>query len=209
MSADHPQPADHRERRRAGPRSLFLPLCVSLGLLLAAAAVAAPPLATDAREAALLDSSLQRSAAIAERQVQPLARRLAQGLPGSAEELRALREPAATTQEQVKVALDELRQMSIAASLDPHYLPALLAAGRAFLAASGQDPLTRTTVNPDYLGLERELAASQARLAGSARVGEKLAARVRQLTRQLAGARRRADRLALQLRRGAPAGRRR
>ena len=58
--------------------------------------------------------------------------------------------------------------MSATATLDPHYLPALVAAGRAYVAVSGQDPLTGTTINPDYLGLEPELAANVARLGRSA-----------------------------------------
>ena len=65
---------------------------------------------------------------------------------------------------QIGIALDELRQMGAAAALDPHYLPALVAAGRAYVAVSGQDPLTGTTINPDYLGLEPELAANAAQL---------------------------------------------
>jgi hypothetical protein len=172
-------------------------------------AVAAPAVSGGAREAGRLDLSLTRIARLADRQVRPPARRLAQGLPTEAEQLKALREPASTTQEQAKVALDELRQMSVPATLDPHYVPALLAAGRAFLAVSGQDPLTGTTVNPDYLGLESELAASEARLADSASAAAKLSARARWLSRALARTRRRADRLARLLRHDSTARRRR
>ena len=209
MSSVDPQQIPSGKRRWTHPRPLLLPLCASLAVLLAGAAVAAPTLSSATREARGLDSSLTGISKLLERQVRPLSRRLAQGLPAEAERLKALREPASTTQDQVKVALDELRQMGIPATLDPHYVPALLAAGRAFLAASGQDPLTRTTVNPDYLGLESELAASEARLAGSAGVAARLAARARRLDLSLARTRRRADRLARILRRDPTARRRR
>lgn len=209
MSADHPLQAASGGPRRVRPRSLLAPLGAALALLLAQAAIAAPIAAAPTREAGLLDSSLAGIATLADRQVQPAARQLAQELPVSAEQLAALREPAATTQSQAEVAFDELRQMGLSASLDPHYLPALLAAGRAFLAVSGQDPLTRTTVDPEYLGLERELAATGTRVTGSGREAAKLAARVGELNRALAHARRRADRLARLLRHEAAARRRR
>jgi hypothetical protein len=118
------------------------------------------------------------------------ARRLARELPSEAGQLQALREPAGTTQSQVAIALDELRQMGAPADLDPHYLPALVAAGRAFVAASGQDPLTRTTINPEYTGLEAELATSEARLDRSAGDARTVAAGIRRLEHRLADARR-------------------
>lgn len=205
MSADHAQPLASRALRRSRSPSLLLLFATALGLLLAAAAIAAPIAATPTREVGRLSSSLTAIARLVDRQVQPRARGLARGLPGSAEQLRALREPAGTTQDQVEVALDELRQMSIPAILDPHYAPALLAAGRAFLAASGEDPLTRTTVDPEYLGLERELAAAEAKAVGSAQVAAQLSARVGRLHRALARTRRRAGRLTRQLRHHASA----
>lgn len=208
MGDDHPQSAASGACRRAHLRSFLPSLGAALALLLAGSAVAAPTASAPARDAERLSSSLAGIAALADERVQPPARRLAQGLPGSVEQLRALREPAATTQDQAQVAFDELRQMGIPGVLDPHYLPALVAAGRAFFAASGQDPLTRTTVNPDYLGLERELAAAEAGLAGSARAAAKLSARVGRLTRALARMRRRAGRLTRLLRHD-PAARRR
>jgi len=127
-------------------------------------------------------------------------RRLARDLPADAQQLKSLREPAATTQDQTKVALDELRQMSAPATLDPHYAPALVAAGRAFLAVSGQDPLTRTAINPDYTGLESELAAAEARLERSAGDARTAAAGIRRLGRRLVQMRRRVQRLGRRLR---------
>lgn len=118
------------------------------------------------------------------------ARRLARELPADAGQLQALREPAATTQSQVAIALDELRQMGALADLDPHYLPALVATGRAFVAATGQDPLTRTTIDPEYTGLEAELARSEARLDRSAGDARTVAAGMRRLERRLADAQR-------------------
>jgi hypothetical protein len=127
-------------------------------------------------------------------------RRLARDLPVEASNLKSLREPAATTQAQLGIALDELRQMSAPADLDPHYLPALVAAGRAFVAVSGQDPLTRTAINPEYTGLESELAAGEARLARSAGDARTVAAGIRRLERRLAHMRRRVRRLGRRLR---------
>jgi len=127
-------------------------------------------------------------------------RRLARDLPADASRLKSLREPAATTQTQAGIALDELRQMSLPATLDPHYAPALVAAGRAFLAASGQDPLTRTAINPDYSGLEGEIAAGEARLERSAGDARTVAAGVRRLERRLTRVRRRVQRLKRRLR---------
>lgn len=116
--------------------------------------------------------------------------RLARELPTDASRLESLREPAATTKAQVTIVLDELRQMSIPADLDPHYLPALVAAGRAFVAVSGQDPLTRTAIDPEYAGLEAELATSEARLDRSAGDARTVATGIHQLERRLIRARR-------------------
>jgi hypothetical protein len=128
------------------------------------------------------------------------ARRLARDLPADAGQLKALREPAATTESQLAVALDELRQMGAPADLDPHYLPALVAAGRAFVAASGQDPLTRTAIDPEYAGLEAELATSEARLGRSAGDARTAVAGIRRLERRLLHARRRIRSLERRLR---------
>jgi hypothetical protein len=110
--------------------------------------------------------------------------RLARRLPGDARRLDALREPAGTVEAQLGVALDELGRMS-ALTYDPHYLPAVFAVGRAFVAASGRDPLTRTPVNPEYLGLGTELAGSAGRLDRAADDAGSLAAGVRRLNRKL------------------------
>ncbi|MGE5336020.1 MAG: hypothetical protein ACM3JL_01190 [Nitrososphaerota archaeon] len=207
MTSFHPQSAASGGRRTR-PRALLPFLGIALAILpatvaVAASATSAPPRAT--REAGRLDSSLSRVAKLAGGQVRPAARQLAQGLPAALQRVQALREPASTTQAQVKIAFDELRQMSAPATLDPHYSAALVAAGRAFVAASGQDPLTRTTINPDYLGLETELAASEAELAGSAGEASRLSTRVRQLTKALSRTKRRAHRLARLLIRGGAA----
>jgi hypothetical protein len=172
-------------------RTLLLALGVlAVSLLLAATApVLAKP--GDAAEAGRLQSSLARIAKLAKGEVRPPALRLARGLPGEVQGLGALREPAGTTQAQAGIALGELRQMGAIATLDPHYLPALVAAGRAFVAVSGQDPVTRTAINPDYAGLETELAESEARLDALAGEAARLAGRVKRLTRLVAASRRR------------------
>lgn len=195
-----------RAGRGEGPRTRFpIPfLCVLLALPAAGAAVAAPPLSRGTREAGRLDSSLKQVVKQADRQVRAPAGRQARELPAETQRLQALREPAGTVGAQVKIALDELRQMSFPGTLDPHYAPALVAAGRAYVAVSGKDLLTGATINPEYAGLASELAASEASEASSAKVAARLAAATRGLSRALARERRRSHRLVRLLRREAP-----
>jgi hypothetical protein len=160
-------------------------------------------------EAGRLGAVLTRSTRLLERRLRPPASRLARELPGEAKRLAALREPASTTQDQIGIALGELRQVSALAGLDPHYLPALLAAGRAFVAVSGKDPLTGTTIDPEYTGLAAELAASEAALTGLAGDAGKAGAAVKRLTRELSQARRHVRRLERRLRTAGAGARRR
>jgi hypothetical protein len=202
MDTEAPQAITVRGGR--GPLSRLRRVLIlgALGALLASAA-AVPVLAVsgDATETGRLNSDLVRAAKLNNRGVRPPARRLARELPDDAKRLGELREPAATARDEAGIALDELRQMSAPATLNPHYLPALVAAGRAFLAAGGRDPLTRTAIDPAYAGLEAELALREARLRKAATDAAKLSARARSLSRALARARRRARRLERQLRR--------
>lgn len=192
MSSCHRHPKA-TESRRASSRA---PLAVwaLVFALLAGSAIAAGAAPGGAAEAGRLQSALTRMTELVGRRVRPPALRLSRDLPGDAERLDRLREPASTTQAQVKIALDELRQMN-ALTFDPHYLPALVAAGRAYVAASGRDPVTATTINPDYLGLEPELAANAARLDGAAGDAGELSGGVKRLARELIGSKRRAHRL--------------
>lgn len=183
----------HLERHRPPParRTLLAVSALFVGVLLGAAIpVAAMPGAEGAADR--LHSTLARIAKHANRDLKPPAGRLARTLPAAADRSQRLREPATTGQAQIRVTLDELRQLGAAATLDPHYLPALVAAGRAYVAVSGQDPLTGTTINPDYRGLEPELADQAAQLGSSATEAVALSSRVKRLTRSLAGAKRRA-----------------
>lgn len=201
------QPTRIFKRTRPPARLSPLLLCSFAATLLLVAAV--PVLATPGgagEEAGRLHSSLDRIERLANRELRPSALRLARDLPADAKQLGALREPASTTQAQVGIVLDELRQMDAIAILDPHYLPALVAAGRAFVSVSGQDPLTQTTINPDYLGLEAELAVSEARLGRLAGDAGEVSASVKRLTRALAGAKRRAGRLERRIQRMRAAG---
>lgn len=145
-------------------------------------------------EAKRLGSDLSRMAGLTNRRLEPRAQRLARDLPADSDRLAKLREPASTAQSQLKVALAQLREMSTLA-YDPHYLPTLIAVGRAYVAVSGLDPVTGTTVNPEYTGLESELAADGARLDQSTGEAAKLSADVKRLSAQLTRARRRARRL--------------
>jgi hypothetical protein len=138
----------------------------------------------DRDEARGLHSALAQMTELAQRRLRPPALRLARDLPVGASRLNGLREPASTVEGQLSAALDELGQMN-ALTYDPHYLPALLAVGRAFAAASGKDPLTKTTINPDYLGLQSELAGSATRLDVAAGDAGTLSRGVKRLTRAL------------------------
>lgn len=120
--------------------------------------------------------------------------RLSQSLPADADRVDRLREPAATAQEQLSIVLGELQQMK-ALTLNPHYGPAVIAAGRAFMAVSGQDPLTRTAINPEYQGLANEVAADASRLRRSAGDATDVSGAVRALSKQLAQTRRHVRRL--------------
>lgn len=187
-------------RRLAHPSLLVRCALATTALLWICAVPPARATPSGTAEAERLRSSLTWIAKLASRRVRPPALHLTQSLPGGAERLEALREPAAATRAQVETTLEELRRMSAPATLDPHYLPALVAAGGAFVAVSGQDPLTRTTINPDYLGLEPELGASAVWLRSAAADAGELSSRVKRLTRALINSRRRATRLERELR---------
>jgi hypothetical protein len=187
-------------KRRPPPARRLLPAAAIVFALLLAPALLVTAMPAGAAEAGRLDAALGRITKLARRGLRPPALRLARQLPAEAAGLDRLREPANLAQTQLGVALDELRQMD-ALTLDPHYLPALVAAGRAHLALSGQDPLTGTTVNPEYRGLEPELAENAAQLDSSATEATALSSRVKRLTRSLAGAKRRARKLEREIRR--------
>jgi hypothetical protein len=112
-----------------------------------------------------------------------------------AKRVDSLRQPAATTEEQLGIAFGQIQQMT-ALAYDPHYLPALVAVGRAYVAASGTDPLTGTMVDPEYGGLGRELTGSAAALHRAAGHSAQLSRTVRSLTAKLAAERRRSTQLA-------------
>lgn len=188
-------------RPTRGRRALFAISALLFALLLGPALAALAHTPGGATEAGRLLADLDRIAKLANRELKPPAQSLAGDLPASADGIERLREPALTGQAQLRVTLDELRQMGAITIADPHYLPALVAAGRAYLAVSGQDPLTGTTVNPDYRGLEPELAENAAQLGSSATEAATLSARVKRLARSLAGAKRRARKLERQVRR--------
>ncbi len=184
MTTDTRQANRGLDRR---PRSAHrLPLAVAvlvLGLLVAATIpVSAMP--SGKAEAERLHSTLVRMTTLVNRRLQPPSQQLAQALPADASRLDRLREPATTAQEQLSVALGEMQKMSTLI-VDPHYTPALVAVGRAFIAVSGQDPLTRTAINPEYLGLERELAGDSTLLRQSGDSAGGLSRDVKRLTSQL------------------------
>lgn len=190
-----------RSHRGAGAGRALAALTGFLGLALAGAALAlaAPPTpAGVAGEAAGLSTALEGSTRLVRTRLAPEARALAKGLPRTADRIGSLRRPAATTEEQLSIAFGQLQQMSAVAD-DPHYLPALLAVGRAHLAASGTDPLTGIAVDPEYAGLGNELAAGDAALQRAAARAGRLSRATRALTKRLAEERRRSARLATAL----------
>jgi hypothetical protein len=187
---------NHVDPRRAlGILASFLILALPIATL---ARAAAPTPAGTATEAAALSAALAGSTRLARTRLAPEARALARALPHAADRIGSLRQPAATTEEQLGIALGQLQQMTVLA-YDPHYLPALIAVGRAYFAASGTDPLTGTAVDPEYAGLGRELAGSAAALGRDASHGAQLSRTVRSLTTKLSLERRRSAQLAAAL----------
>lgn len=182
---------------RLGTRRSALAVA-ALALLLLLVSVAASP-GGEARGGGLY-TALTRMARLSTHQLRPRAARLAADLPDTAGRLNRLQEPAGTAETQVGIALGELQQMS-ALTYDPHYAPALVAAGRAFVAITGQDPLTRTAINPEYLGLSHELATDASSVETSGRRAAKALSAVKRLSRELARSKRRAGGLERELRR--------
>lgn len=182
---------------RGAPRALgaITPLVVLVLLAATPARATTPTAAGTAAEAVGLSAALTGSAQLTRTRLGPEARALAKALPRLAGRVDSLREPAATTEEQLSIALGQLQQMTVLA-YDPHYLPALMAVGRAYFAASGADPLTGTTVDPEYAGLGRELTGSAAALHRQASRSAQLSRTVRSLTARLSLERRRSAQLA-------------
>lgn len=209
MSNDLEQATRSLGTRPPGVRPILLAACALALASLPGWAAQAPATPSRAAEAGRLHSALARMTRLTDRRLRPPALRLARDLPGDAERLERLTEPASAAQAQVKVALDELLQMN-ALVLDPHYPAALVATGRAYVAISGQDPLTGTTIDPEYLGLEPELAGDAARLRLRAGDAGELSAGVKLLEGALIHYKARAHRLELEVRRlrggGSPPG---
>lgn len=158
-------------------------------------AAAAPSASSTALGAERLSSALDGAAGLARSRLGPGASGLARALPPIARRLGSLREPAATTEEQLRVALAELQQMSPLRP-DPHYLPALIAVGRAYSAASGSEPLTGAALDPEYAGLGPEVDWARAAVSRSAARAARLSRDVRSLAAELSREKRRAARLA-------------
>jgi hypothetical protein len=186
--------------RRRGARRLLLATSGLGCILLLASAVSVPEDMAGTAEAGRLYSALTRMGKLTNRQVRHPAARVARTLPAGAERIDGLRESASTAEAQVSIALGELQQMS-ALKYDPHYLPALIATGRAFVAITGQDPMTRTAINPEYRGLVRELTDEVAGLQAASRGAGKAVRGAKRLSRELLRAKRRAARLERQLKR--------
>lgn len=110
----------------------------------------------------------------------PGAERLAGGLDAGAEDLGRLREPAATAERQSDRAFDALQRMTIGRA-DPRYRDALAAAGRAYGAISGRDPVTGAQLDPRYDGMATELRRGQRRLTAAAAGARRLAAGIERL----------------------------
>jgi hypothetical protein len=202
MSRQHHQPTT--SGARSAPHRALFALAASalvLALLSGAALAAGSGSGGGGGEVARLRTGLDRMSRLANRRLRPAAQRLANDLPAARDRLSRLREPASTAQAQIEVSLDQLREMTSVATLDPHYMPALVAAARAYIAASGLDPVTGTEINPGYRGLDRELASGAAGLDRSAAEAGGLAAAVKSLREELSRSRRHARRVERQLRR--------
>src|SRR5690554_2801321 len=144
--------SNRNHRQAAGPSRLLLPIAAFTLALSALASAAVPSPGENAGQARQLSSAISDAVEQARTRLSPDANAVAKTLPQAVERIDSLQQPAATTEEQLSVALGQLQQMSTL-TYDPHYLPALLAVGRAYMAASGADPLTATAVDPEYTGL--------------------------------------------------------
>ncbi|OJU85814.1 MAG: hypothetical protein BGO11_03760 [Solirubrobacterales bacterium 70-9] len=192
---------EDRSHRAALPRGRFLLIAALTAALLGATTAAAGPSPADtASGAARLSAAITSSQHLARARLRPVAGTLAHGLPGILNRLGSLRKPAATTEEQLGFALAQLQQVSPLA-YDQHLLPATMAVGRAYAAATGSDPLTSTAIDPEYAGLGRELAIARAALRRRAARAAGLAHGVNVLTVRLAREKRDAARLARALER--------
>lgn len=186
-----PTITDARRPRQARRPLAILAAALALTLTIALPVVAMTP-ADPAAER--LQAAVEQMSKLVKHRLKAPSVRLSRSLPANADQVGRLGEPATTAQEQLSIVLGELRQMN-ALTLDPHYGPALLAAGRAFMAVSGQDPLTRTAVNPEYQGLANEIAADASRLRSSAGDATDVSDAVKALSKQLVQARRQVRRL--------------
>jgi hypothetical protein len=181
---DHDRRETGRGRAVSKPTAAVGALALLATLSLIAGAPAHPP-----REGAGVGEALDGLAKLAQEELRPPARRLASGVPGAHQRLGGLTEPASTVEAQLGIALGELVAIDPLAS-DPHHMSALLAVGRAYATATGRDPLTRTTINPEYEGLAVELAEGVAQLDRAGRDAISLRRGIRQLIRRLAKAKR-------------------
>lgn len=188
----------------SGRRGRALPTLAAAALVLAllgGAGVAAGAASGGSGEVSRLRAELIRMTRLVNRRLAPAAGRLATDLPAEREQLGRLREPASTAQAQAKTTLNQLQEMTSVATLDPHYMPALVAAGRAYTAVSGLDPVTGTAISAEYLGLERELTTDGEAIDRSATDANRLATTVKRLREGLGRAQRRARSAERQLQR--------
>lgn len=198
MSSDMSSDDRRAESTVTRPRLFFVSAAVATLAAVTIAQAAPSTPAGAAAEASGLSAALAGSARLAHTRLAPEARAVAKALPRLARRVDSLRQPAATTEEQLGVALGQLQQVTMVA-IDPHYTPALIAVGRAYVAARGTDPFTGTAVDPEYKGLGRELGGSATALHRQARRGAQLSRAVRTLTKRISLERRRAAALATAL----------
>jgi RND superfamily putative drug exporter len=83
--------------------------------------------------------------------------------------------PAKVAEEQLRVGLQKLQQMTVGRT-DPEYAGALGAVRQALAAVSGTDPVGGAPYAPGYAGLPTELTALQTRLLADAEQSEQITA---------------------------------
>ena len=121
-----------------------------------------------------LTSGLDAASRAASGELEPGARELARALAGGADDLAGLRDPAATGDEQLRLAYEALAAMTVGRT-DPRYPDALRAVGRAHAAITGEDPATGQRVRPDYPGLVAALDEATGELREAAGGADRLA----------------------------------
>src|SRR5205823_5919369 len=107
------------------------------------------------------------------------------GLRQGSADLGRLRQPAQVAQQQLELALEKLKTMSVGKT-DPNYDDVYRAVATSDGAVSGKNPQDGSEVAPGYHGMDASLATAQSQLAGAAGDADRIVSGFRRLNRALA-----------------------